>query len=99
VEREGFHEIAKNSWNNQTLDKFDIDKWKEKTRILRRHIKGWHINVEKAYKKDKKILLEKLDVLDKKSEENLLSVEEKELQVSLIARMKTLLRDEELKWR
>jgi hypothetical protein len=52
-----------------------------------------------AYKKEKGKILEKLDILDKKSEEMLLSVEEKETQFVLVARMKTLLRDEELKWR
>jgi hypothetical protein len=35
-------------------------------RRLRRHIKGWHINVEGDYRKEKKILLDKMDILDKK---------------------------------
>jgi hypothetical protein len=78
VERDGFHEIVCNSWNSPTFHKFDIDKWQKKTRRLRRHIKGWHINVEGAYRKEKSEILTKLDSLDKKNEENVLSVGEKE---------------------
>jgi hypothetical protein len=66
VEREGFVEIVRESWNSVTLHKYDIDKWQEKVRRLRRHIKGWHINIEGAYRKEKKMLLDKMDVLDKK---------------------------------
>jgi hypothetical protein len=99
VERDGFHEIVCNSWNSPTFHKFDIDKWQEKTRRLRRHIKSWHINVEGAYRKEKSEILTKLNNLDKKNEETVLSVGEKELQVVSIGRLKMLLRDEELKWR
>jgi hypothetical protein len=31
-------------------------------------MKGWHINVEGAYQKDKKMLLEDMDSIDKKGE-------------------------------
>jgi hypothetical protein len=54
---------------------------KKKARRLRRHIKGWHINVEGAYRKENVEILGKLDGLDKKNEENVLSVEEKELKI------------------
>jgi hypothetical protein len=33
---------------------------------LRRALKGWHINYEGEYRREKKSLLEKLDALDKK---------------------------------
>jgi hypothetical protein len=68
-------------------------------RRLRRHIKGWHINVEGAYRKEKKMLLDKMDILDKKEEHTPLSVQEKEMQVDIHQRIKKLLRDEEIKWR
>jgi hypothetical protein len=99
MEREGFVEIVKESWNANTYHKFDIDKWQEKVRKLRRHIKGWHINVEGVYRKEKKMLLDKMDVLDKKEEHTPLSIQEKELQVEMHKRLKKLLRDEEIKWR
>ena len=43
--------------------------------------------------------MEKLDDLDKKSEEVMLTTQEKELQVELQRKLKSLRRDEELKWR
>jgi hypothetical protein len=61
---------------------------------LRRHIKGWHINVEGAYRKEKKLLLEKMNILDKKEEHTSLSVQEKEMQIDMHKRIKKLLRDE-----
>jgi hypothetical protein len=70
-----------------------------KMRRLRRHIKGWHINVEGAYRKEKKMLLEKMDILGKKEEHTTLSVQEKEMQIDMHKRIKKLLRDEEIKWR
>jgi hypothetical protein len=39
MERDGFEEIVKESWTANTYHKFDIDKWQEKMRRLRRHIK------------------------------------------------------------
>jgi hypothetical protein len=98
-EREGFMDIVKESWSAITYHKFDIDKWQEKMSRLRRHIKGWPINIEGAYRREKKMLLERMDTLDKKGEQTPLTVLEKEQQVEMHARLKKLLRDEEIKWR
>jgi hypothetical protein len=99
VEREGFTEIVTDCWNRGSYHVHDIDKWQEKMRRLRRALKGWHINYEGEYRREKKSLLEKLDALDKKGEYIPLSTEEKELQVNLHDRLKKLLREEEIKWR
>jgi hypothetical protein len=40
MEREGFMDIVKESWNVNTSHKYDIDKWQEKMRRPRRYIKG-----------------------------------------------------------
>jgi hypothetical protein len=45
------------------------------------------------------MLLDKMDVLDKKEEHTPLSVQEKEMQVEMHKRIKKLLRDDEIKWR
>lgn len=42
VERKGFVEVVKQSWYAPTFCKFDVDKWQEKARRVRRHLKGWH---------------------------------------------------------
>jgi hypothetical protein len=56
LERDGFMNIVRESWTASTYHKYDIDKWQEKMRRLRRHVKGWHINVEGAYRKDKDVV-------------------------------------------
>lgn len=99
LEREGFGEMVKDSWEAPTYCKFDLDKWQEKTRRFRRHAKGWHINVEGVYRNEKKKILSILDDLDKKSESGVLSQGEKESKCILEVNLKKLLRDEELKWR
>jgi hypothetical protein len=48
--------------------------------------------------KEKKGLLDKLDVLDKKAEVSLLSAQEADLRQCLHSRLSHLLREEELKW-
>jgi hypothetical protein len=53
----------------------------------------------KVNTEDKKGLLEKLDLLDKKGESAPLSTLEKEMQVTLHDMLKMLLREEEIKWR
>ena len=72
-----------NSWSINTFHIHDIDKWQEKWRRLRRHTKGWHINVEGAYRKEKKNLLSKLDMVDKKAESSKISFTEREDQVQM----------------
>lgn len=99
VERDGFHEVVKDSWHAPTYYLYDIDKWQEKARRMRRYLKGWHFNVEGAYKREKKDLLSKLDHLDRKEETTALSVVERSLRMNWDFSLKRIMRDEELKWR
>jgi hypothetical protein len=54
VEREGFAEIVRNCWTRGSYNVHDIDKWQEKMRRLRRALKGWHINYEGEYIREKR---------------------------------------------
>lgn len=93
-----FHALVRKSWHGATFCKHDIYKWQENARRLRRNLKGWHINLEGVYMNQKKQAPAKLDKLDKKSEDYLLSLEERECKMVLDTMLK-LLRDEETKWR
>jgi hypothetical protein len=64
MEREGFLDIVKESWSMNTFHRHAIDKWQEKMRRLRRALKGWHINNEGDYRREKTMLLERMDALD-----------------------------------
>jgi hypothetical protein len=46
-----------------------LKSWQSKIRRLRQHLRGWAKNVSGAYKKEKKELLDKLDMLDKKGKQ------------------------------
>jgi hypothetical protein len=74
-----------------------LKQWQSKIRRLRQHLRGWAKNVSGANKKEKE-LLDKLDMLDKKAEAGLLSVQEANLKQCLHNRLSQLLREEELKW-
>lgn len=99
IKREGFHELVRESWLAPTYCLHDIDKWQEKARRMRRHLKGWHFNVEGIYKRQNKELMSKLDMLDKKEETTPLIVPERTLKLDWDISLKRIMRDEELKWR
>jgi hypothetical protein len=61
-------------------------------------LRGWAKNVSGANRKEKKGLLDKLDLLDKKAEVSVLSAQEADLKHCLHNRLCQLLREEELKW-
>ena len=71
---------------------------RQKIRRLRQYLRGWAKNTSGAYKKEKKLLLNKLDELDKKAEIDCLNESEINLKHVLHERLAELLREEELKW-
>jgi hypothetical protein len=61
-------------------------------------LRGWAKNVSGVNKKERKELLDRLDVLDKKAESSLLSTQEVNLKQYLNNQLSQLLREKELKW-
>jgi hypothetical protein len=96
--RDGFCEMVSNVWQNTLVDGSPIERWQAKIRRLRQHLRGWAKNVSGAYKKEKTILLNKLDELDKKAESITLNQSELDLKHVLNERLAELLREEEIKW-
>jgi hypothetical protein len=66
--RPDFRNLVENNWSLPVRGKKSIDIWKEKTKRLKKMLKGWNINVEGRYIKLKKDLMSKIDILDKKCE-------------------------------
>jgi hypothetical protein len=54
LQEEGFKEMIKRIWDCSCPLDEPIEVWQFKTRLLRRKLKGWNINVEAALKKEKK---------------------------------------------
>jgi hypothetical protein len=62
IERDVFLDLVKEIWRAKAFHVHDIDKCQDKMRRLRINIKGWDINIEGEYKKEKKMLLERMDM-------------------------------------
>ncbi|WVZ83656.1 hypothetical protein U9M48_030783 [Paspalum notatum var. saurae] len=95
---EGFFDMVKDVWQSNDSGSNPMDRWQAKIRRLRQHLRGWAKNARGAYKKKKKLFLEKLDELDKKSEHTQLDLNELNLKHALHERVSQLLREEEIKW-
>jgi hypothetical protein len=61
-------------------------------------LRGWAKNTSGQYKKEKKHILNNLDLLDKKAESTPLDSNEIGVKQYLNNRLATLLREEEMKW-
>jgi hypothetical protein len=69
-----------------------------KIRRVRQHLRGWAKNTSVQYKKEKKHILNTLDLLDKKAESTPLDSSDIGLKQYLNNRLAKLLREEEMKW-
>lgn len=75
-----------------------MQRWQNKIRSLRRFLRGWAKNQIGEKRCDKNILLSELDILDRKAEFSLLSLQELEYKNCLSSQLKKLVREEELYW-
>ena len=96
--RDGFCNMVRDIWQSVITEGTPLERWQAKIRRLRQYLRGWAKNLSGAYKKEKKVLLNKLDELDKKAESVLLDEVELNLKHVLNERLAELLREEELKW-
>jgi outer membrane protein TolC len=95
--RDGFGDMVKEICESGTDEEDSMRRWQYKIRRLRKQLRGWAKNVSGVNKKEKKGLLDKLDMLDKRAEASLLSAQEANLKQCLHNRLSQLLREEEIK--
>jgi mannosylglycoprotein endo-beta-mannosidase len=96
--KEGFFEMVSEVWTKESKGNSPIKRWQNKIRSLRQFLRGWAINMNGAYKKEKQELLRKAEELDKKAESQLLSQQDWDLKQCVHERLTQLLREEEVKW-
>jgi hypothetical protein len=96
--REGFADMVKDIWESVTNEQDSMRRWQAKICRLQQHLRAWAKNVSGANRKEKRGLLDKLDMLNKKAEVSVLSVQVADLKHCLHNRLCQLLREEELKW-
>jgi hypothetical protein len=95
---DGFIDMVKEIWESVSKEEDSMRSWQAKIRRLRQHLRDWNKNISGVNKKEKKGLLDKLDMLDKKAEMSLLSAQEADLKQCFHNHLSQLLREEELKW-
>ena len=71
--RDDFQEVVERSWTSVCEGNTAIDLWQNKIRRLRQFLRGWGQNKSGHYRKEKKELISKLDMLDKKAENQTLN--------------------------
>lgn len=96
--RDGFVDMVKDIWVNETRGSTPLEKWQARIRKVRQHLRGWAMHTSGLLKKEKKEIIAKLDDLDKRAEIVLLSTAELDLRNYLQNRLAQLLREEEIKW-
>jgi hypothetical protein len=72
-----FKELVGKAWSLETNSVSTLDKWHAKIRKFRSLAKGWSANQEAAIRKQKRKRMGEYDLIDIKSETQILSVEEK----------------------
>lgn len=96
--REGFRDMVAQIWSQDWGGTSALEKWQNKIRKVRQHLRGWAKNISGSNKKEKKEILSKLDILDKKAETVLLSTQEIDTKNFLRNRLAAMLREDEIKW-
>jgi len=74
-----------------------LDIWQFKTRLFRKKIKGWAININASIRKQKQELLKEFDALNILHEARGLDSREKERMKSITAELEAVWRMEEIK--
>jgi hypothetical protein len=95
---DGFVEMIRGIWSSHTKGNNPIERWQGKIRRIRPYLRGWAKNTSDQYKKEKKHILNTLDLLDKKVESTPIDSNEIGLKEYLNNRLAELLREEEMKW-
>jgi exonuclease III len=96
--RDGFKEMVSQIWSRDYGGASALVRWQNKLRKLRQYLRGWAKNTSGSNKKEKKEVLGRLDILDKKAETGLLSTQEVDMRNFLRNRLAAMLREEEVKW-
>jgi len=97
--RPDFHKLVENVWTLPVGVSNSLDVWKLKLKRLRQKLKGWNNNIVGHYKKLKKNLIEKIDILDKASETSGLSDADRYLKLDLESNLRKIVNEENISLR
>lgn len=96
--KEGFHDRVAKVWNDTKKANTPMQMWQNKIRVVRKFLKGWAKNVVGENRIRKNFLVQQIDVIDRKSENVLLTPQEIEFKNCLNSELAMLPREEEIYW-
>jgi hypothetical protein len=53
LHRDGFHDMVKSVWERPAVGQTPIERWNNKIRSVRKHLRGWKIHTTGILKKEK----------------------------------------------
>jgi hypothetical protein len=95
--QEGFRERVVASWPERR-DKNVQDYWRELKADTRKFCKGWGANINSQIKRDKKLLLDKLERMDKMEEENGFNIMQWQERYGVEKQLEEIYQFEEIQW-
>ena len=96
--RDGFMEMVKRIWDKPVDGVTPVQRWNNKLRNLRTHLRGWARHTTGLLKKEKARLSAIIDELEEIAEKQPLTTQQIELKSQSNASLAKLLREEEIKW-
>jgi hypothetical protein len=96
--RADLHDRVSNIWHSRCSGKSNLDRWHSRFANLRKNLKGWNLNIEGEYKRERDTISKHLDYTDKQSEFIGLSAADYEYRCYLQNKLNQILREEEIKW-
>ena len=96
--REDLLEVVTKVWKSRHRGRNNLDRWHTCFVVLRRTLKGWNLNIEGRYRRERIDISRKLDFIDKQSEIAGLNAADYECRCSLQDKLNKILREEEIKW-
>jgi hypothetical protein len=96
--RDDLREVIEKVWSKNYIGRSFLDRWQNRNRRLRQMLKGWNLNYVWFYKKQKNVLVEAIDKIDKDSEVNGLSLDNYVLRKHFDEDLHRIYKEEEVDW-
>ena len=98
LRREGLEAVVSKVWKAKHPGRNALDRWHACFVTMRRTLRGWNLNIEGLYRRERMDITRKLDFIDKQSELAGLSAADYDCRCFLQNKLNNILREEEIKW-
>lgn len=91
-------DVVSKAWQGQYVGNTYADIVQQKLRKARQVLKGWNFNYEGFFRKNKKIICDKIEEIDRRSEDTGLSLQDYQSRNTLQKEYNHIIREDEIKW-